>query len=131
MAMPPAEKKHRTTLAAAKKTAEGKKPSPAATVKSIKTGLIKKTPRRDEAIQIRATAETKALLNQASALRGQKLSEFMLESARRTAEETILEQRHFLLDPIAHEKFLAMLDAPAIPDMDVRARLRRKPLWER
>lgn len=128
--MPPAEKKHRTTQAAAK-TAGRKKTSPAATVKILKTEVINKTPRRDEAIQIRATAETKALLNQASAIRGQKLSEFMLESARRTAEETILEQRHFLLDPIAHEKFLAMLDAPAIPDMDVRARLRRKPLWER
>src|SRR5215218_8463375 len=49
-----------------------------------------------------ASAEAKALLNQAAVLRGQKLSEFMLESARRQAEETILERRTFFLDDSAH-----------------------------
>lgn len=44
--------------------------------------------RKDDVIQIRTSAETKAILNRAAGLRGQKLSEFMLESARREAEET-------------------------------------------
>ena len=48
--------------------------------------------RKDDVIQIRTSAEAKALLNRAAALRGQKLSEFMLDSARRQAEETILDQ---------------------------------------
>lgn len=99
--------------------------------KNARTAIRKEAVRKDAAIQIRASAETKALLNQASALRGQKLSEFMLECARRTAEETILEQRYFSLDQKAHEKFLAMLDAPAMPDEKARARIRRKPLWEK
>ena len=43
--------------------------------------------RKDDIIQIRAPAETKAMLNRAAQLRGQKLSEFMLDSARRQAEE--------------------------------------------
>jgi uncharacterized protein (DUF1778 family) len=38
--------------------------------------------RKDDLIQIRASAATKAILNRAAAMRGQKLSEFMLESAR-------------------------------------------------
>jgi uncharacterized protein (DUF1778 family) len=87
--------------------------------------------RKDDVIQIRTSAETKAVLNRAAALRGQKLSEFMLDSAHRQAEETILDQRTFFLDARAHAQFLAMLDHPAKPTTEVRARLRRTPPWER
>jgi uncharacterized protein (DUF1778 family) len=85
--------------------------------------------RKDEVIQIRASAETKAILNRGAALRGQKLSEFMLESARRQAEEAILDQRVFFLDPTAHERFIAMLDNPPEPSPELRALLKRKPPW--
>ena len=87
--------------------------------------------RKDDLIQIRASAATKAILNRAAALRGQKLSEFMLDSARARAEETILDQRLFALDDEAYKTFLAMLDAPAKPDRALRARMKRKPAWER
>jgi uncharacterized protein (DUF1778 family) len=87
--------------------------------------------RKDDVIQIRASAATKSILNRAALLRGQKLSEFMLDSARRQAEETILDQRTFFLDPAAHELFLAMLDAPIKPTKELRERMRRKPSWER
>jgi uncharacterized protein (DUF1778 family) len=86
--------------------------------------------RKDEVIQIRASAEAKAILNRAAALRGQKLSEFMLESARRQAEETILDQRTFFLDDDAHARFLALLDSPLKPSDKARARLNRKAPWE-
>src|SRR5258707_571540 len=71
--------------------------------------------RKDEVIQIRASAHTKAVLNRAASMRGQKLSEFMLEAARRQAEEAILDQRVFFLHPQAHDRFLALLDAPRRP----------------
>jgi uncharacterized protein (DUF1778 family) len=87
--------------------------------------------RKDDVIQIRASAETKAVLNRAAALRGQKLSEFMLDSARRQAEEAILDQRIFFLDAKAHEKFLALLDSPARPRRGLKAVIARKPAWER
>jgi uncharacterized protein (DUF1778 family) len=87
--------------------------------------------RKDDLIQIRASAATKAILNRAAALRGQKLSEFMIESARARAEEIILDQRLFALDDDAYKEFLAMLDAPAKPDKVLRARMKRKPAWER
>jgi uncharacterized protein (DUF1778 family) len=86
--------------------------------------------RKDDVIQIRASAEAKAILNRAAALRGQKLSEFMLESARRQAEETILDQRMFFVDDGAHARFLALLDASPKPTAKVRARFNRKPPWE-
>lgn len=86
--------------------------------------------RKDEVIQIRASAEAKAILNRAAALRGQKLSEFMLESARRDAEEAILDQRTFFLDDAAHAQFVALLNAPAKPPAKARACLGRKPPWQ-
>jgi uncharacterized protein (DUF1778 family) len=87
------------------------------------------TRRKDDVIQIRASAEAKAILNRAAALRGQKLSEFMLESARREAEEALLDQRAFFLDDVAHTRFLALLDSPPKASAKARARLRRKPPW--
>jgi len=86
--------------------------------------------RKDDVIQIRASAEAKAILNRAAALRGQKLSEFMLQSARRQAEETILDQRTFFLDDDTHGRFLAQLDSPRAPSAKARARLNRKAPWD-
>jgi uncharacterized protein (DUF1778 family) len=86
--------------------------------------------RKDDTIQIRTTAKTKAVLSRAAELRGQKLSEFMLDSARRQAEEALLDQRAFFLEPKVHEKFLAMLDAPAKPSARVKALMKRKAAWE-
>jgi uncharacterized protein (DUF1778 family) len=87
--------------------------------------------RKDEIIQIRASAEAKTILNRAATLRGENLSEFMLESARRRAEETLLDQRVFFLDEKAHAEFLAMLDNAPRPSKELRGRMRRKPAWRR
>jgi uncharacterized protein (DUF1778 family) len=87
--------------------------------------------RKDDVIQIRASAETKSVLNRAAALRGQKLSEFMLDSARRQAEEAILDQRIFFLDANAHEKFLALLDSPTRPSKRLKSLMIRRPAWEK
>ncbi|TPI47285.1 DUF1778 domain-containing protein [Mesorhizobium sp. B3-1-7] len=98
---------------------------------SSHVGSNRDAARKDDVIQIRASAGMKAILNRAASLRGQKLSEFMLDSARKQAEETILDQRAFFLDTDAHEKFLDLLDAPNKPSEELRARMTRKPAWER
>jgi uncharacterized protein (DUF1778 family) len=86
--------------------------------------------RKDDVIQIRASAETKAILTRAAALRGQKLSEFMLDSARRQAEDALLDQRAFFLDAQAYDAFMALLDAPAQADLRLTELMRRKAPWE-
>ena len=91
----------------------------------------RRTAQKNETIQIRTSADTKALINRAASLRGQNLSEFVLESARSRAEDTLLDQRLFILDPEAHEKLLKILDAPAKPSPRLRALLNRKPDWQR
>ena len=99
----------------------------AGTGKAITTGSA----RKDDVIQIRASAAMKAVLTRAATLRGQKLSEFMLDSARREAEDALLDQRSFFLDAEAHAQFLALLDTPSEPTPDLKALMARKPLWER
>lgn len=91
----------------------------------------RRSTRKDDVIQIRAMAGTKALLNRAAAMRGQKLSEFMLESARREAEHALLDQRSFFLDDERHAAFLAMLDASPAPSEMLGKLMRRKPAWDR
>ena len=89
-----------------------------------------RTARKDDVIQIRAMAGTKALLNRAAAMRGQKLSEFMLESARREAENPLLNHRRFCRDVVAHEAFVALLDAPPAPSSKLVDLMARKPAWD-
>ena len=91
---------------------------------------MKQPERKDDVIQIRASAETKALLNRAAGIKGQRLSEFMLDSARRQAEEAILDQRLFLLDDKAHAAFLALLDKPGKPGAALKRRMNRKAPWK-
>lgn len=98
---------------------------------TTQTGRARAKARKNDVIQVRTSVQTKAFLNQAAALRGQKLSEFVLDSARARAEETILDQRIFFLEPKAHEKFLAMLDAPPKPGKALRTLMKRKPAWAR
>jgi uncharacterized protein (DUF1778 family) len=90
-----------------------------------------KRARKDEVIQIRASGETKALLQRAADLRGQKLSEFVLKAAHHEAEDAILDQRLFILSPEDHEKFLKMLEQPFEPSAKAIERARRKPVWEK
>ena len=87
--------------------------------------------RKDDIIRIRMSSETTALLNQAAALKGQKLSEFILDRARKEAENVILDQRAFFLDSETHEEFIRLLDAPANPSLKLRERMNRKPVWDR
>lgn len=87
--------------------------------------------RKDDLIQIRASADVKSLINRAATLRGQTLSEFALETLRTRAEDVLLDQRAFFLSPKDHEKFLALLDSPPPVTKELRALFKRKALWER
>jgi uncharacterized protein (DUF1778 family) len=98
--------------------------------RSAPTPRTSARPRKDDVIQIRASADMKDILNRAATLRGQKLSEFMLASARREAEDAILDQRTFFTSPAEHAKFLALLDAPPRVSESAEARLKRKAVWD-
>lgn len=84
-----------------------------------------------ETINLRASAEQKALIDRAAARLGKSRTEFMLDSARAAAENVLLDQRLFLLDEARHEAFAACLDAPVEPAASLKKVLTTQSPWER
>jgi uncharacterized protein (DUF1778 family) len=85
---------------------------------------------KDDVIQIRTSREAKALIMRTAELKQQRLPEFVRDSARQSAEETILDATLSRLSEEAHAAFIALLDNPPEPSSDVVARYCRKPVWE-
>ena len=84
-----------------------------------------------ETINLRASAEQKALIDRAASRLGKTRTEFMLDSAREAAENTLLDQRLFLLDEARYAEFVACLDAPVEPTEALKKVLSAPSPWER
>jgi uncharacterized protein (DUF1778 family) len=82
-------------------------------------------------INIRIKPADRALIDQAAAAQGKKRSEFMLEAARRAAEETLLDQTLLRVDRATFARFVELLDRPPQPDEGLRKLLLQKAPWER
>jgi uncharacterized protein (DUF1778 family) len=87
--------------------------------------------RRGVKINLRASAYVRDLIDRAAALVGQNRSEFMLDSARRRAEDVLLDQRLFLLDKERYEEFLNILNEPPKPTEELKKLLSTKAPWEK
>lgn len=72
-------------------------------------------------IEIRLTDEERDLEQAAAASRGQTLSEFVRQAARREAEQVLAEQTSIVLNAEEASRFLDALERP--PDEDTVARL--------
>jgi uncharacterized protein (DUF1778 family) len=86
---------------------------------------------RKETISLRASAEQKALIDRAATLLGKTRTQFMLDCAREAADNTLLDQRLFLLDDARYADFIACLDAPVEPAEVLRKVLTTPSPWER
>jgi uncharacterized protein (DUF1778 family) len=86
---------------------------------------------RSDNINIRVTPETLGLIDRAARAAGKTRTDFIVDTVKHAAEETVLDQRLFLLDRKQWEKFMAALDAPPRPNERLAALLARKPAWER
>ncbi len=84
-----------------------------------------------ETINLRASAEQKALIDRAASRLGKTRTEFMLDSAREAAENTLLDQRLFLLNDTDYERFVACLDAPVEPSDALKKLIATPAPWER
>ncbi|HJN60151.1 MAG TPA: DUF1778 domain-containing protein [Alphaproteobacteria bacterium] len=83
-----------------------------------------------ETINLRASAEQKALIDRAASRLGKTRTEFMLDSARKAAENTLLDQALFLLDDAHHAEFVACLDEPVEPTEALKRVLTTPSPWE-
>jgi uncharacterized protein (DUF1778 family) len=81
-------------------------------------------------INLRIEAQTRRLIDDAAAVLGKTRTEFMIESARKVAIDTLLDQRLYVLDPKRYDAFIQALDHPPAPGSKLRSLLRRTPAWE-
>lgn len=87
------------------------------------------TTRRDS-LNIRIKPEDRGLIDRAAKLLGKNRTDFMLDAARRAAEEALLDRVVFVVSPEAYAEFLARLDAPPQPNERLRKTMQTSAPWE-
>jgi uncharacterized protein (DUF1778 family) len=89
-----------------------------------------RSPRR-QTLNIRIRAEERGLIDRAAQARGQNRTDFILEAARRAAEDALLDRTMFTIGADSYRKFLARLDAPPKPNARLRKTMRKPAPWDR
>jgi uncharacterized protein (DUF1778 family) len=86
---------------------------------------------RRETLNIRIRAEERGLIDRAARARGKNRTDFILDAARRAAEDTLLDRALISVSPKAYSEFLARLDAPAKPNERLRRTMRAPLPWKK
>jgi len=85
---------------------------------------------RREALNIRIKPQIRELIDRAAELAGKNRTEFVLDAARRAAEDTLLDRTVFTVSPKAYRLFLARLDAPPKPNKRLLKSMQTPAPWE-
>jgi uncharacterized protein (DUF1778 family) len=90
----------------------------------------KKRARPRETLNIRIRAEERSLIDRAAKARGTNRTDFILDAARRAAEDTLLDRALILVSGKAYADFLTRLDAPAQANEQLRRTMQVPPPWK-
>lgn len=85
---------------------------------------------RRETLNIRIRPEERSLIDRAAQAQGKNRTDFILEAARRAAEDALLDRAVIAASPEAYAEFLARLDAPPKPNERLRRTLRTPAPWD-
>ena len=83
-----------------------------------------------DTLNIRIKPEVRGLIDRAAALTGKNRTDFVLDAARRAAEDAILDRTIITLNGKAYAEFMALLDAPPRPNTRLRKSLQTPAPWE-
>lgn len=86
--------------------------------------------RKRQSLNLRIKPEERGLIDRAAKTLGKNRTDFMLDAARRAAEETLLDRTIFAVSPKAFAEFLARLDAPPQPNERLLKTMRTSAPWE-
>jgi uncharacterized protein (DUF1778 family) len=81
-------------------------------------------------VNLRVREDIRALIDQAARAQGRSRSDFMIEAARMAAENAILDQTVIGVDAERYARFVALLDAPTLPNEKIRKTLLVPAPWE-
>jgi uncharacterized protein (DUF1778 family) len=70
------------------------------------------------------------LIDCAGKLLGKSRTDFLLEAARRAAQDALLDPALLKVSPDVYEKFVARLDAPSAPNEKLRRMMTTPAPWE-
>lgn len=65
------------------------------------------------AVNLRVREDIRALIDRAAKSQGKTRSDFMIDAARRAAEDALLDHALIRVDPEAYAHYVAVLDQPA------------------
>lgn len=77
------------------------------------------------AVNLRMREDVRALIDRAATANGKTRSDFMIDAARKAAEESLLDRTLVRVDVETHNQFLRVLDQP--PNSEGFARLMAAP----
>ena len=86
--------------------------------------------RKREALNLRIKPQVRELIDCAAELAGKNRTDFVLDAARRAAEDTLLDRTLFTVSRTAYRQFLARLDAPPKPSKRLLKTMRTPAPWE-
>jgi uncharacterized protein (DUF1778 family) len=86
-------------------------------------------PRRDT-LNLRIASAERNLIDRAAVSAGKTRTDFILEAARRAAEETLLDRALMVVSAEAYGEFLKRLDRPPQPNERLRRTMRSKAPWK-
>ncbi|MGQ9371717.1 DUF1778 domain-containing protein [Azospirillum sp. ST 5-10] len=93
------------------------------------TGPSDEKPRR-ETLNIRIRPEERSLIDRAARAQGKNRTDFILDAARRAAEDALLDRAVLSASPEAYAAFVARLDAPPEPNERLRRTMRTRAPWD-
>ena len=84
---------------------------------------------RSARLGLRATAEQETVLRRAAEVAHKSLTDFILDAAYQAAEQTLLNQRLFMVSGSQYQALLNMLDRPESENPGLAHLFSRQPVW--
>lgn len=84
-----------------------------------------------DSLNLRIKPELRGLIDRAAQLAGKNRTDFVLEAARRAAEDALLDRTVFSVSPKAYAEFVKRLDAPPRPNDRLRRTMQTAAPWDR
>ena len=83
-----------------------------------------------ETLNLRIKPAERGLIDRAAQSLGKTRTDFVLDAARRAAEEALLDRAILTASPKAYADFLARLDAPPRPNARLRKTIKTPAPWD-
>jgi uncharacterized protein (DUF1778 family) len=85
---------------------------------------------RRDTLNLRIKPDERGLIDRAATITGKTRTDFVLEAARRAAEDALLDRTVFTVSPEVYATFLARLDEPPKPNERLRRTMQTVPPWK-